>query len=277
MKNYQIEIFLSASSNPGKFGEVVHNTGFKADKLNYLYKAIKISKIKSLINTIRLYNIKGCSISMPFKVSVIKYLDKLDPIAKKVQAVNTIVNDGKKLIGFNTDIFAVNKILKHLKINKSNSVLITGSGGMARATIVALKEKNIKNIFITGRNILRVKSLARKFDLIFIEYNQRNYFEADVFINTTPVGMKLNDDKLPISKDALSNFKKVIDVVVKQKDTALIKEAKKRKLLYADGVSLTFFQAFRQYEIYTGKKAPSKIMFESYKTLLNTKRKTIFT
>ena len=275
MKNISIEIFLSASSSPGKFGETVHNAGFKTHKLNFVYKAIKVKKIKLLIDSMKLLKIKGCSISMPFKESVTKYIDSVDPIAKKAGAVNTVVNDGKKLIGYNTDIYAVMATLERLKVNQKNSVLIIGSGGMARATIIALKEKNIKNVFITGRNMARVNYLAKKFKYLPVEDTKKNNFVADILINTTPVGMHLNDNKLPISKNSLTNFKKIIDVVVKEKGTALINEAKRKELPHADGVSITFLQAFKQYEIYTGLKAPAKEMFIAYKTTLNPKRKKI--
>ena len=93
------EICISISSSPGSFGETVHNRAYSYHKLNYLYKAIKAVDLKRTIDSVRDLSIKGCSVSMPFKEKVIKYLDKVEPLAKKTGAVNTILN-----IGVGTDL-----------------------------------------------------------------------------------------------------------------------------------------------------------------------------
>ena len=83
---------ISVAKKPGKFGEIVHNTGYKALGLNFQYKAFYSNDISGVIKGVRALGIRGCSVSMPFKESVIPYLDNLEPLAKKIGAVNTIVN-----------------------------------------------------------------------------------------------------------------------------------------------------------------------------------------
>ena len=101
MKNH---ICISISSDPGNFGKIVHNAGYKALGLNWIYIPFKVTNLQDTIKGIRALGIRGCSVSMPFKETVIPFLDKLAPIAKKTKAVNTIVNDNGYLIGSNTDV-----------------------------------------------------------------------------------------------------------------------------------------------------------------------------
>ena len=122
LENYKREICISISSNPGIFGETVHNAGYNYQGLNYLYKAIRIVNLEKTIEAIKLLHIRGCSVSMPFKEQVIKYLDILDKDAKKAGAVNTILNDNNTLKGYNTDIFGASKALQVININFSRTL-----------------------------------------------------------------------------------------------------------------------------------------------------------
>ncbi len=99
---------ISIAQKPGMFGTVVHNAGFKALKLNFMYKAFAINDLEGAIKGVRALGIRGCSVSMPFKENVMQYLDSLHPSAKRAKAVNTIVNKKGCLIGYNT-IFLVLK------------------------------------------------------------------------------------------------------------------------------------------------------------------------
>ena len=265
MRDFSPKVFISVSSNPGRFGEIVHNAGYRYHKLNYIYKAIKIKNIKSIIDSIKLLNISGCSVSMPFKEEVVMYLDRIDHLAKKVGAINTILNKDGKLIGYNTDVYGAINALSLIKIKKTDTVFIIGAGGVAKAIIVALNKIGVKKIFITNRGSKKIKSIKKKFKCDFIDWNDRNKFNANILINATPVGMKKDDQKTPIVKSAINNFDKVMDVIVKNSDTALIKEAKKLKLLNVDGLVMTLYQAAKQYEIYTDLKAPISILTKAYK------------
>ena len=115
-------------------------------KLNYVYKALKVQNLGKTISSLRELNIKGCSVSMPFKERVIRYLDKLDPLVKKTGAVNTILNKNKKLIGFNTDINGAAKALEYLNIKSNDTILILGAGGVSRAIIIALRKMGVRKL-----------------------------------------------------------------------------------------------------------------------------------
>lgn len=257
------ELCISISSAPGTFGETVHNSSYKFHKINFLYKAIKTKNLSRTINSMRELNVKGCSVSMPFKEKVIKYLDKIDPLAKKAGAVNTVLNTNKKLIGFNTDVFGASKALSYLKLKSTDSVLILGAGGVSRAIIVALKKTKIRKIIICSRNSRKSIKLGKLFKCDVENWNDRNNIQCDVLINATSIGM-LNNKAIPINKKSIKNFDKIMDVVVANKDTAIIKEAKKLNIKNVSGIIMTFYQAAEQYKIYTGLKAPIKTMLSAY-------------
>ena len=257
------EVCISISSSPGTFGETVHNSSYKFHKINFLYKAIKTNDLRRTISSIRELNVKGCSVSMPFKEKVIKYLDKIDHLAKKVGAVNTILNTNKKLVGFNTDVFGASKALNYLKLKSTDSVLILGAGGVSRALIVALKKMKVRKIIISNRNSRKSIMLGKLFKCDVQDWNNRNNIKSDVLINATSVGM-LNNKAIPINKKSVRNFNKIMDVVVANKDTAIIKEAKRLNISNVSGITMTFYQAAEQYKIYTGLKAPIEIMLSAY-------------
>ena len=262
MNDKKTEICISISSSPGTFGETVHNAGYKYHKLNYLYKAIKAKKIDKVISSIHTLDIKGCSVSMPFKEKIIKHLDKVDKLAKDTGAVNTVLKDQNLLIGYNTDVYGAYRAIKSLKVKKSNDVLILGAGGVARAIIVALKKIGIKNITIANRDLKRAKRICKSFKCNVIKWENRNLIKRDILINATSIGMKNN--RLPIRKESIINFSKVMDVIVSLKDTPIIKEAKKQKIRNVSGLVMTFFQASSQYKIYTNKELPISIMLSAY-------------
>lgn len=263
MQKDKFQICISISSSPGSFGETVHNSGYKSQKINYFYKALKVKDLKSTMNAVRTLNIKGCSVSMPFKEKVIKYLDRVDHSAKRIGAVNTILNKNDTLIGFNTDEFGALKALSSFNLKSSDSILILGAGGVSRAIICALKRMKILNITICNRNIRKSKKIANLFKCKFIKWNERNHFKNDILINATSVGMKTNEG-IPLKKQSIRNFKKVMDVVVRNEDTDLIKEAKKLNLNNISGITMTFYQAAEQYKIYTGYNAPVEKMLNAY-------------
>lgn len=265
------EIFLSISTNPGTFGETVHNAGYNYHGINFFYKAIKVVDLKNAIEAIKSLQIRGCSVSMPFKEKIIEYLDIVNEDAKNIGAVNTVLNINSVLTGFNTDVFGAFKALDFINVNENENVLILGAGGVARALIIALKKKNILNIYITNRNLKKAEILSNTFNCKVVSWEKRNFFKSSILINATPMGMEGNDIEVPIDITSLENFDKVMDVVVTENETGLIKAARINNMQYVTGLYMTFFQAAKQYKIYTGLDAPISEMVKAYNTNFNKK------
>lgn len=261
-------IIYSISSNPGKFGTTIHNAGFEAIKKNYIYKAIKIKDLKKTIEAFKFLDVKGFSVSMPFKEKVIRYLDKLDNNAKNSGAVNTVLNNKGTLHGYNTDVTGFKKAILKKKISKDCQILILGSGGVSRSTIVSLKMLKFNNITITSRNIKTMNNLKKNYDINTLNWRYRNKHNFDVLINATPIGMNPLSNKMPIDQSIIQKYILIIDYVASPLITRLIKNSKKNNIDYIDGYTLTLNQAFEQFKIYTKTEPPYKVMSKIAKSLL---------
>tara|TARA_B100000678_G_scaffold271912_1_gene260970 strand:+ start:1223 stop:2050 length:828 start_codon:yes stop_codon:yes gene_type:complete len=261
---------ISVAQKPGKFGITVHNTGYQTLGLNYIYRAFAITDIKGTVDGIRSLGIRGCSVSMPFKEKVIPLLDRLDPLAKKIGAVNTIVNQNGHLIGYNTDVIAAQQSLQQLKIKNSDNIIIFGAGGVSRAILFALKNLKLKNITITNRTMSRGRKLAKEFNVDFVQWSKRENIHSDIIINATSIGMPPNISSSPISSNKIKNSKIVMDVVMPPK-TKLISLANKHQKITVDGLKLSLYQAFAQFKLYTGRNPPVQVMEKASKILYKVK------
>ena len=261
---------ISVAQKPGKFGITVHNTGYQTLGLNYIYRAFAITDIKGTVGGIRSLGIRGCSVSMPFKEKVIPLLDRLDPLAKKIGAVNTIVNQNGRLIGYNTDVIAAQQSLQQLKIKNGNNIVIFGAGGVSRAILFALKNLKLRNITITNRTMSRGRKLAKEFNVDFVQWSKRENIDSDIIINATSIGMPPNISSSPISSHKIKNSKIVMDVVIPPK-TKLISIANKHQKITVDGLKLSLYQAFAQFKLYTGRNPPVQVMERAAKILYKVK------
>lgn len=259
------ELCISIAKKPGIFGTIIHNAGYKALGLNYSYKAFATEDLGGAIRGVRALGIKGCSVSMPYKEKVIKFLDKVDDSAKKIKAVNTILNKNGVLIGFNTDVLSLKKQLKKYNLKNNSKVLVIGAGGMAKAILVSLQELKIKNIQLTNRTFKKGNKVAKEFNLECIEWDKRNLIKADVIINATSVGMYPKIEELPISEDVIKNSKIVVDAISNPIQTKLIKLARKYKKNTVLGGELAFHQAVAQFKLYTNRNPPIKEMEKAVK------------
>lgn len=140
-----MRLCMSLSGRPGNFGVRFHNFLYHHYKQPYFYKSFTTNDIEGAIRAIRALQIRGCAISMPFKERVIPLIDEVDSSAERINAVNTIVNENGHLKAYNTDYIAVCELLKKNNVSTSASVLLYGSGGMAKAIAYALSELGFTN------------------------------------------------------------------------------------------------------------------------------------
>jgi len=268
MTDLKNHICISISGKPGNFGKIVHNAGYEALDLNWIYIPFEVTNLRDAIKGIRSLGIRGCSVSMPFKEKVIKYLDEIDPIAKQIGAVNTIVNKNGILKGYNTDYIGFKKSFEKLNVRKNQKLLILGSGGVSKAILAALKNLKFKNILISGRNYSKTKRLATKYDVDLIKWARRENNVSEILINATPIGMEPNTNLMPVSKSFLKNLHGIFDVIVFPRETTLIKTGKSLKVLHQSGYSMALNQSIFQFKLYTGKEAPIKAMEKSLKNYM---------
>ena len=225
---------------------------------NSVYVPFKVDNIGEFIKEFRRLDVKGYSVTIPHKESVVKHLDAVDSIAKKIGAVNTIVNKGGQLVGFNTDCEAAIKVLEgvnqlcskgersfaltkdvHLKGKK---VTLIGAGGVARAIAFGLKERQAQ-ITIINRNYERALSLARDVGCLCKKFDDPQALDTDILINATPVGMFPNINETPIDKNKLKPNMIVFDTIYNPIETKLLHDAKTQGCKIVNGLSMFIHQA----------------------------------
>ncbi len=260
MINKDTKICISIAKKPGNFGAFFHNYLYKEFKINFIYLPIKVeqNELKKAIDAIKVFKIRGCGVSMPHKIKVIEYLDKLDDSALKTGAVNTIVNENGILWGYNTDYYGAKKAIQIKSKIKKRDVLLIGAGGVARAIGLAVKELG-GNLKITNRTAKKAEDLAKKLGAEVYPWEKLNKAEGYMLINATSVGMN-NPKEMVVKKETISNFKIIKDVVISPLETKLIKEAKKLKKITIPGFVMCVYQAIKQFELYTGKKMPESLI-----------------
>lgn len=241
----------------------IHNAGYKHlgidDEFIYLRAEVKPEDLKMAIDGVRGLGIRGVSVTMPHKQTVMQYLDKIDKAAKRIGAVNTIVNNNGKLAGFNTDYIGAITALEEKVISlKGKKVAVIGAGGAARAIVYGLTEKGaIVRIFNRSPN--HAKVLAKEFGCEYSVLDSLGQaLDMDIVINATSAGM--NENKSPINKAFLNKNQLVFDVVYSPKKTRLIKDAKENGARVIYGYEMLLYQGMAQFELFTGMKAPVEVM-----------------
>jgi shikimate dehydrogenase len=247
---------ISLSARPSNNGTRFHNHLYDQLGLNWIYKAFAPTDLGQAIAGVRGLGIRGCAVSMPYKEDVIALVDVMDPSAKAIDSVNTIVNDGGKLTAYNTDYTAIEQLLQRNAVPADYSVLLKGSGGMAKATAAALRDAGFRDVTIVARNEASGKPLA---DLYGFKWSAELPAAdaggtADMIINVTPVGMAggPDADALSFPPEAVDAAKVVFDVVALPAETPLIKAARAAGKTVITGAEVATIQALEQFVLYTG-------------------------
>lgn len=252
----------SIAGNLGGMGVLMHNAAYKKLGLNYTYVSFQPDNLEYAIKGMRSLGIKGLGVTMPFKQEVIKYLDELDETAKVIGAVNTIVNQDGKLIGYNTDWIGAIKALGKVCSLKDKKVVIIGAGGAARAIIYGLK-KYTDDITIYNIEHSMGEELAQYYNVTYSGIPQEFSREVpcDILINATSVGFK--SDESVLTKEQMVTNKIVLDAVFIPIETTFIKYAKELDCTAIEGYKMLIHQATYQFELYTGEKAPYDVMSQA--------------
>jgi 3-dehydroquinate dehydratase/shikimate dehydrogenase len=237
----------------------VHNRAFQARRADAVYLPFLVQggRLKDFMLLADRLPLTGFSVTIPHKQKILRYLDFVDPLARRIGAVNTVWRKAGKWRGTNTDAAGVTVPLeRHVRIGKS-SVLVAGNGGAARGAAFALAAAGAK-LAITGRNLDRVRALA---SLCGAEPLSREQAEArtfDVLIHATPIGMS------PRVHESFFNgkipAKLVFDMVYNPMETALLRRAKDQGVAVIPGIDMFLEQAALQFEIWTGERAPRAVM-----------------
>ena len=247
---------------------VMHNQAFAAAGYNGVYLAFRVTDPDTAIKGIAALNFKGVSVTLPHKVAVMEYLDAVDETAARIGAVNTIVNNQGRLIGYNTDGAGALQALRTWTSIDGKSVALIGAGGAARAIGFGLVSAG-GCVTILNRSRASGERLAADLQAEFLPLGEWASNRCEILINTTPVGMHPETDATPIPKEDLSKDMVVMDIVYNPLDTRFLKEAAARGCRTINGVAMFVFQGAYQFELLTGQKAPVDVMQDAVMKSLN--------
>lgn len=233
-----------------KYGLIGEKLGHSYSKLiheqlaDYSYDLIPLSK-EEFPSFMEQRNFAGINVTIPYKQAVLPYLDKIDPAAQKIGAVNTIVNRDGKLFGYNTDYLGFLDTLQRNQIEiQKKKVLVLGNGGAAKAVNAAIAS-------LSPRSQITVKYKEEP-NTVTYEQAAALHADADVMINTSPVGMypKVND--CPIDLTPYQKLSAVVDIIYNPAVTVFLQQAKDRNIKAVNGLWMLLAQAKYAAELFTG-------------------------
>ena len=261
---------------------VMHNTAFREMNFDYVYTAFRVrsEELGDAIRGMRALNIRGLNVTIPHKVNIIPFLDMVDPLAQKIGAVNTVVNNNGILTGYNTDASGCLQALLDKGVDpQGKRVVVLGAGGASRAVSLALGERGAR-LFIFNRveelewayELAARVSLHSEYEAKAGELHRQNLAAvlptADILVNTTSVGMNPDNNRTPVDADLLRKELVVFDIVYNPIETRLLREASYAGAKTIRGIDMLAWQGALAFEKWTGKRAPVDLMREEAIKLL---------
>lgn len=246
----------------------MHNAAFKKLKMNALYMLFEKTReeFPAAVRQLKAMGVRGFNVTVPYKEEIIPYLDGLDAQAKRIGAVNTVLNQKGRFIGYNTDALGFIASLKEdlAFVPKGKSIFIIGAGGAARAIGFALAKEKAKSIVFRDCLAEKAERLSKDIKGIFPDCLVSGQARGpaptiDLLVNASNCGMK-STDPLPIEPKILPAGIKVYDIIYNPSPTKLVKEAGKRGIKAINGLGMLLGQGRAAFEIWTKQKAPLSIM-----------------
>lgn len=203
----------------------------------------------------------GFNVTVPYKEKVLKYLNGTSDEAKEIGAVNTVVNRGGDMYGFNTDPFGFESLLIHNDVAIKDKVFVVlGSGGASKSVCYILKKRGAKKVIVVTRKNTSEEG--------YMTYSALESFRGDVLVNTTPVGMYPNVDNCPVSENVIANFDTVVDIVYNPVYTELLKAAVRLGKKAVGGLYMLVAQAMKSEEIWQKKITDKELYVDIYNALM---------
>jgi shikimate dehydrogenase len=254
---------------------VMHNAAFKELKLNLVYIAFTVTKseLKEAISRAKNLDFHGLNVTMPHKNAVMKYLDETDATAKSIGAVNTILNDEGRLVGFNTDGIGAMRALKENSVSlEGKKLVLLGAGGAAKA-IAFQAAQEVEKLVILNRTSEKAEMLAEVLRKKFgkkvnggsfsSDFLKEEMKDTDILVNATSVGMHPDVNRSLVPKSLLNPDLCVMDIIYSPLETKLALDAKAVGAKVVSGLEMLIYQGAVSFEIWTNQPAPVEVMKEA--------------
>jgi len=253
---------------------VMHNAAFKKLGLNLVYVAFTVTstELKTAVLGAKSLGLKGLNVTMPHKNAVMNYLDAVDSTAKSIGAVNTVLNNQGKLIGYNTDGSGAMIALQENGVDpEEKKLVLLGAGGAAKA-IAYQAAQDVEELVILNRTPEKAKKLAEalksfgakvKAGTLSSKVLEEELPTTDILVNATSVGMPPDVDISPVPSDLLHSDLSVMDIIYNPLETKLLKDAKSAGAKVVSGIEMLLYQGAVAFEIWTNCPAPVEVMREA--------------
>lgn len=247
----------------------MHNAGYKALGIDseFVYVAcnVKPDQVGDLVKGIRAMNVQGVSCTVPLKTLVVPHLNNIDEVARRIGAVNTVINDDRGVLtGYNTDWLGALNPLKKITRLKNKRVALIGAGGTAKAIAYGLSRENI-SLSVFNRTLERAQEIVGTFGGIAYPFEALASFVTgtDIIINATTLGLNQETDAFPVDPRLISKGQIVFDVVYTPSGNKFLQEAGERGAKIIDGREMLLQQGMAQFKLFTGHEAPEQAMREA--------------
>ncbi len=238
---------------------LMHNAALHVLGQKGRYDAFCVYDLAAAVQGIRGMDIRGASVTIPFKTDVMEYLDNISEDALRIGAVNTIINNNGRLTGANTDWLGIVVTLREAMTVKGKKFAIIGAGGTARAAAYGIIKEGGFPV-IVNRTAEKGERLALEFNCPFYSFGEIDKIEVDCLINTTPVGMYPHIDQSPVDSGLLDGCKYVMDVIYNPLETKLLKDAGLRGCQVLTGLDMFVHQGAEQIKLWTGQEPDRALM-----------------
>lgn len=262
---------------------VLQNVALRAARLDYVYVALPVPPegLSSAVAGLRAASFSGWNVTIPHKEAIIPYLDEVEEAARAIGAVNTVVNREGKLLGCNTDAAGFLEALLAKGFDPAGKrVILLGAGGAARAALWALMKRGARSILVAVRN----EKKGRDFVASFRPYDSAQILtaqawegegfsaalaEAELVVNTTPLGMSPKIEEMPpVDFDRLSSKAFVYDIVYRPGETSFLREARHRGHETLNGEDMLVLQGAAAFSLWTGVKPDTELMKKELRSAL---------
>ncbi|QJA05321.1 shikimate dehydrogenase [Thermosulfurimonas marina] len=241
----------------------MHNAALRALGIPAVYGAFEVPPdlLPQAMVGVRALGIGGLSVTIPHKETVMLYLEEIDPVARKIGAVNTVVNREGRLWGTNTDWIGVKRSLEEAGLNlRGRRAAVVGAGGAARAVVFALREAGAE-VEVYNRTLERAQALVQSLGGRAFPLSEISQASGEVIIQTTSVGLKSWES--PVPKEVFHNFRAAMDLVYVPLRTRFLAEAEAAGCLTIDGLKMLVYQGAEQFRLFTGKNPPLDLMYQA--------------
>ncbi|WP_028399273.1 shikimate dehydrogenase [Ectobacillus panaciterrae] len=242
---------------------LMHNDAFSALGIDAHYHAFRIEeeKLADAVSGFQAIEISGFNVTIPHKVAIMNYLDDIDELAKQIGAVNTVVNEGGRLVGYNTDGIGYVRSLQAISKDplSKKRILLLGAGGACRAIYFSLASVGVTEIDIANRTVSRAAALIEACEhtirsrALTPEAAAGMQQEYDIIINTTAVGMYPKTEDTPLVIQKLKKDAIVSDIIYNPLQTKLLKDAQRAGAVTQNGIDMFVYQGAMAFELWTKK------------------------